>query len=307
VIAEASAVEARGRISPQDLGIWRDEHIEPLQRVTRFIHDQNSVPGIQLAHAGRKASTARPWDGGGPVDERAAAGAPWSAPVRFAFDEGYPVPEALDEAGIAQIVRAFADGARRAREAGFQIVELHAAHGYLLHQFLSPLCNRRTDRYGGDFAGRTRLLKETVAAVRQVWPEGLPLFVRLSATDWVENGWDIEQSVALARELKPLGVDLVDCSSGGAVPRASIPVAPGYQSALAARIRREANIATGAVGLITEPRHADTLVRDGEADLVLIGRELLRDPHWPQRAAHFLDHAVPTPVQYARAWPSANL
>ena len=303
ILAEASAVEARGRISPNDLGIYRDAHVEPLRRITRFIHAQGAAAGIQLAHAGRKASTARPWDGGGPVEEADGGWRPVVGPSPVPFADAYPVPEALDGAGIAGVVGAFADAARRALEAEFRVIELHAAHGYLLHTFLSPLANRRTDRYGGDFAGRTRLLREVVAAVRGVWPERLPLFVRLSVTDWVDGGWDVDQSVQVARDLAPMGVDLIDCSSGGMVPRATIPVGPGYQVPFAERIRREAGVATGAVGLIEEPRQADAILRDGQADLVLVGRAMLRDPYWPQRAARELGQDAPVPAQYARAWP----
>lgn len=306
VIAEATAVEARGRISPQDLGIWDDRHVEPLARITRFIRDQGAVPGIQLAHAGRKASTRRPWEGLAPVGPEEGGWRPVVGPSPIPFDDGYPVPEALDEAGIAGVVRAFRDGARRALEAGFQVVEIHSAHGYLLHEFLSPLSNRRTDRYGGPFENRTRLVREVVAAVRGVWPERFPLFVRISATDWAPGGWDPDQSVELARGLRELGADLVDCSSGGLVPGVRIPTDPGYQVPFAERIRREAGIATGAVGLITTPAQADAIVREGKADLVLLGRQLLRDPYWPLRAAHELGQAdrAPWPPQYLRARPA---
>ncbi|BDG62411.1 NADH:flavin oxidoreductase/NADH oxidase [Caldinitratiruptor microaerophilus] len=306
VITEATAVEARGRISPQDLGIWDDRHVEPLARITRFIRGQGAVPGIQLAHAGRKASTRRPWEGLAPVGPEEGGWRPVVGPSPIPFDDGYPVPEALDEAAIAEIVRAFRDGARRALEAGFQVVEIHAAHGYLLHEFLSPLSNHRTDRYGGSFENRTRLVREVVAAIREVWPERLPLFVRISATDWAPGGWDPDQSVELARGLGALGVDLVDCSSGGLVPGVSIPTDPGYQVPFAERVRREAGIATGAVGLITTPAQADAIIREGKADLVLLGRQLLRDPYWPLRAAHELGHAdrAPWPPQYLRARPA---
>ncbi|HET6230898.1 MAG TPA: NADH:flavin oxidoreductase/NADH oxidase [Longimicrobiaceae bacterium] len=301
VIAEATAVTADGRISPQDLGIWTDAHVEPLARCVRFIHEQGAVAGVQLAHAGRKASTFRPWQGRGYVPEADGGWRPIHAPSAVAFDEGDPVPEALTEDGIRGIVAAFRDGARRSLEAGFRVIELHAAHGYLLHQFLSPLSNRRTDAYGGSFENRTRIVREVVSAVREVWPEELPLFIRISATDWVEGGWDVEQSVELARVLGPLGVDLVDCSSGGLVPRAKIPVGPGYQAGFAERIRHEAGIATAAVGLITDPEQANGLVAGGTADMVLLARQMLRDPYWPLHAARRLGVKIAWPVQYERA------
>jgi 2,4-dienoyl-CoA reductase-like NADH-dependent reductase (Old Yellow Enzyme family) len=303
IIAEAAGVEARGRISPQDLGIYRDEHVEPLRRITRFIHEHGAVAGIQIAHAGRKASTRRPWEREKPVWVPESEGG-WipAGPESAAFDDGYPVPTALSEAEVGEVVRAFGQAARRALEAEFQVVEIHAAHGYLLNQFLSPLSNRRTDRYGGGFENRTRIVREVVEEVRRHWPERLPLFIRFSVTDWAEDGWDVEQSVELARLLKPMGVDLVDCSSGGSVPRVPIPVGPGYQTGFAAQIRREADIPTGAVGLITSPHQADHILRTGQADMVLIARELLRDPYWPARAAKELGHPVPVPPQYARAW-----
>ncbi len=304
VLTEAAAVEARGRISPADLGIWDDRHVDPLARVAAFVAAQGAVPGIQLAHAGRKASTAPPWEGGGPVAPE-AGGWPVVGPSPLPFGPGSPVPEALDAAGIAAVVAAFAAAARRALAAGFQVVEVHAAHGYLLHSFLSPLSNHRDDAYGGDLAGRARLLLEVVEAVRAVWPDELPLFVRISATDWAKGGWDNDQSVALARLLAPLGVDLLDCSSGGLVPGVSIPAAAGYQVPFAERIRRETGLATGAVGLITEPAQADAIIRDGRADLVLLARQLLREPSWPLSAAHELgyDDVAPWPKQYQRARP----
>lgn len=303
VIAEASAVLPEGRISPEDLGIWSDAHIPALSRITDFIHQQGSVAGIQLAHAGRKASTARPWEGTGPVTEAQGGWELVVAPSAVPFAPDYPVPVALDEAGIEQVVRAFADGARRAKEAGFRVVEVHAAHGYLLHEFLSPLANQRTDRYGGSFENRTRLLREVVRAVQQEWPERYPLFVRLSVTDWVEGGWDLEQSVELARELKTLGVDLLDCSSGGQLPGVPIPVGPGYQTPFAERIRKSTGILTGAVGSITSATQADHIVRTGQADLVLLARPLLRDPYWPLAAAVELRAPGPWPEQYLRGKP----
>jgi len=301
VMAEATAVEARGRISPHDLGLWLDAHLEPLARVAKFIRDQGAVPAIQLAHAGRKASTARPWQGGRPVAP-AEGGWPVVAPSAVPFAEDHPVPQELDATGVAEIVRAFAAAARRARAAGFEIVELHAAHGYLLNQFLSPLSNHRTDGYGGSFEHRIRLVAEVVDAVRAVWPESLPLWVRISATDWTETGgWDPPQTVALARALKPRGVDLFDCSSGGTLPRAKIPGGPGFQVPFAEAVRREAGLATGAVGFITLPEQAERIVADGRADVILLARQFLRDPYWPLHAARVLGATVAWPVQYLRA------
>jgi 2,4-dienoyl-CoA reductase-like NADH-dependent reductase (Old Yellow Enzyme family) len=301
VMAEATAVEARGRISPHDLGLWQDAHVEPLARVAKFIRGQGAVPAIQLAHAGRKASTARPWQGGKPVPP-AEGGWPVVAPSAVPFAEDHPAPQELDAGGIAEIVRAFTAAAGRARAAGFEIVELHAAHGYLLHQFLSPLSNRRTDRYGGPFENRIRLLTEVVDAVRAVWPERLPLWVRVSATDWAEaGGWDLPQTIALARVLKTRGVDLLDCSSGGTLPRAKIPGGPGFQVPFAEAVRREAGLATGAVGLITQPEQAEQIVAAGRADVILLARQFLRDPYWPLHASRALGAAVAWPVQYLRA------
>ncbi len=303
VIAEATAVEARGRISPQDLGIWQDVHVEMLSRITSFIRSQGATSAIQLAHAGRKASTARPWEGGGPVAADQGGWQPVGAsPIPFA--EGYPTPAELSTADVGGIVAAFRTAAVRADAAGFDVIELHAAHGYLLHSFLSPLSNQRTDRYGGSFENRIRLLVETAAATRALWPERKPLFVRISCTDWVEGGWTIEESVELARKLKDSGVDLIDCSSGGTAATAQIPVGAGYQTPFAERIRREANIPTAAVGMITQPMQADQIVRNGQADMVLLARELLRDPYWPIHAAkalHKLDQAS-IPPQYGRAF-----
>ncbi|MDH4065429.1 MAG: NADH:flavin oxidoreductase/NADH oxidase, partial [Acidobacteriota bacterium] len=284
VLTEATAVTPEGRISPQDLGIWSDAHASRLAPIVDFIHGQGRAAGIQLAHAGRKGSTPRPWDGPGPV---APADGGWipAGPGTDPFAQGYPTPRALDRVGIIDVVRAFGDAAARARAIGFDVVEVHAAHGYLLHEFLSPLSNTRTDEYGGAFDHRIRLCLEVVQAVREVWPEQLPVFVRISATDWTEGGWDVEQSVELARRLAPHGVDLIDCSSGGNVPRAVIPLGPGYQVPLAERIRREAGIATGAVGLITSATQAAAIVERGQADCVLLARALLRDPYWPLHAA----------------------
>jgi 2,4-dienoyl-CoA reductase-like NADH-dependent reductase (Old Yellow Enzyme family) len=300
VMAEASAVSARGRITPRDLGIWDDSQIEPLARVVRFVKGEGAAAGIQLAHAGRKASTHVPWEGGGPLTPAEGAW-PVAAPSPLPFAEGYPLPQALDEEGIRGVIAAFRAAARRSCAAGFDLVEIHSAHGYLLHSFLSPLSNRRIDRYGGTFENRTRLLLECVAAVRGVIPEEMPLFVRISATDWVEGGWDLDQSVALAHELFRGGVDLVDCSSGGLVARARIPARPEYQVPFAERVRRAAGVWTAAVGLITEPEQAEAIVRSGRADLVMLGRALLRKPYWPLHAARVLGQEVAWPAQYGRA------
>ncbi|MCP1375587.1 NADH:flavin oxidoreductase/NADH oxidase [Dyella lutea] len=301
VISEATAVSAEGRISPGDVGLWNEAQQQAWVPITAFIRAQGALAGVQLAHAGRKASAQRPWEGGGPlgIDEGAW---PTLAPSALPFDTGWHVPAALDEAGIAKVIEDFRAAARRALDAGFQLVEVHAAHGYLLHQFLSPLSNRRSDGYGGSFGNRTRLVREVVAAVREVWPDGLPVWLRISATDWAEGGWDIEQSVALARQVRELGVDLIDVSSGGLVPGVRIPVEPGYQVPFARRIRAEAGIATGAVGLVTEPAQAAAIVIDGDADVVLQARESLRDPYFPRRAAKALGASIDVPLQYQRAW-----
>jgi 2,4-dienoyl-CoA reductase-like NADH-dependent reductase (Old Yellow Enzyme family) len=301
VLTEATAVTADGRISPHDLGIYRDEHVDMLSRIARFIAEQGAVPGMQLSHAGRKASTDAPWRGGRPLSPAEGGWTPVWAPSAIPFGDRSPAPVALDQAGIDGVVAAFRAAAARALEAGFQTIELHAAHGYLLHEFLSPLSNHRIDEYGGSFENRIRLVLRVTDAVRGVWPERLPLLVRLSGTDWVPGGWDVEQSVALARLLAPRGVDLVDCSSGGIVPGAKIPVGPGYQVHIAERIRAEGAIATAAVGLITDPEHADSIVRSGQADMVFLARQLLRDPYWPLHAAKRLGAAVTWPVQYQRA------
>jgi 2,4-dienoyl-CoA reductase-like NADH-dependent reductase (Old Yellow Enzyme family) len=301
VIAEASAVSAEGRISPVDAGIWNDAQAQAWARITAFIHAQGAVAGIQLAHAGRKASTAEPWKGGNRVDIGNGGWEP-VAPSALAFSPDYPFPLALDDAGIAKVIADFRAAAVRALGAGFELIELHAAHGYLLHQFLSPLSNLRADRWGGSFENRTRLVRETLVALREVWPERYPLWLRISATDWAEGGWDIEQSVELSRGLAGLGVDLVDVSSGGVVPAVKIPVGPGYQVDFASRIRKEAGIATGAVGLITEPRQAEDIIANGQADVVLLAREELRDPYFPRRAAKELGVNIEAPLQYGRAW-----
>jgi 2,4-dienoyl-CoA reductase-like NADH-dependent reductase (Old Yellow Enzyme family) len=306
VIAEATAVLPEARISPQDLGIWSEAHIEPLARITKFVHAHGSVAGIQLAHAGRKASTARPWEGGSKVGEDKGGWSKVVAPSAIAFAPNYPLPIALSAEGIAEAVRAFGKAAQRALDAGFRVLEIHSAHGYLLHEFLSPFSNKRTDSYGGSFENRTRIVREVVESVRRFWPESLPLFIRISSTDWTEGGWDIEQSVELARILSKLGVDLVDCSSGGNVADAKIPLAPGYQVPFSERIRRDAGVLTGAVGLITEPEQADKIIRQSQADLVLIAREMLRDPYWALHAAGRLGQTISWPVQYLRAAPAGT-
>ncbi|MGH9740484.1 MAG: NADH:flavin oxidoreductase/NADH oxidase [Candidatus Acidiferrales bacterium] len=302
VITEASAVTAEGRISPADLGIWKDEHIAPLARIATFIRGQGAAPGIQLAHAGRKGSTRRPWEGGGGIPDSEGGWTP-VAPSAIAFEERYRTPVELDGRGIRAIVDAFAAAAGRAQRAGFRVVEIHAAHGYLIHEFLSPLSNQRTDEYGGSLENRARFAREVVTAVRGTWPVELPLFVRISATDWVEGGWDADQSVELAKQLKKLGADLIDCSSGGTAPGAKIPVGPGYQVPFAEKIRREAGVMTGAVGMITDAKQADQIIRDGKADLVLLAREFLRQPYWPIHAAGELGQELAWPAQYLRAAP----
>ncbi len=301
VIAEATAVEPRGRISPADTGIWNDAQRDAWTPIARFITAQGAIPGIQLAHAGRKGSTAAPWDGGKAVAPDAGAWTP-VAPSAVAYAADYPQPEVLDAAGIRGIVDAFVAAARRAYDAGFRLIELHAAHGYLLHQFLSPLSNRRDDGYGGSLENRMRLTLEVTAALRATWPTELPLWVRLSATDWAEGGWDLAQSIALARALKRIGVDLIDVSSGGLTASQKISVGPGYQVPFAETIRRETGIATGALGMITEPAQAETILASGQADVVIMARELLRDPYFPRRAAKALGASIPTPRQYLRAW-----
>ncbi|MBJ6107931.1 NADH:flavin oxidoreductase/NADH oxidase [Hymenobacter sp. BT523] len=302
IIQEATAVSPEGRISPEDLGIWKDEHVPMLQRINEFITAQGSVPGIQLAHAGRKASTYAPWRGEGAVP---ASEGGWQVvgPGNEAFSDRYPQPKALDAQGIQQVIVDFRTAAQRCLAAGYQVIELHAAHGYLLHQFLSPLSNHRTDEYGGSFDNRIRLLLDVVAATREVWPEERPLIVRISATDWVEGGWNADEAVQLAAALKTRGVDLIDCSTGGNVPKAPIPVGPGYQVQFAERIKEEAGIRTGAVGLITNPAEAEAILANGQADLVLLAREFLREPYFPLFAAHELGAEMPWPPQYERAKP----
>lgn len=305
MLVEATAVLPEGRISPGDLGLWNDAQIEPLAKIVGQARAQGVVVAAQLAHAGRKAGVGLGWEAQRSLT-REEGGWPTVAPSAIAFGEGYDVPQALDEAGIRKVVDAYAAAARRARAAGFDVAEVHAAHGYLLHQFLSPLSNWRTDSYGGSFENRSRLLREVVTAVRAEWPQHLPVFVRLSATDWAEGGWDIEETVELCRVLKGLGVDLIDVSSAGLVPWAKIPAGPGFQTVFAERIRKEAGIATAAVGLITSPAQADHIVRTGQADVVLLGRELLRNPYWPLAAARELGQAVSWPLQYLRAAPPGS-
>jgi 2,4-dienoyl-CoA reductase-like NADH-dependent reductase (Old Yellow Enzyme family) len=303
VITEATAVEARGRITPGDLGIWKDEHIENLARIAAFIKQHGAIPGIQIAHAGRKASCHVPWEQDGAPIPESQGGWQTVAPSAVPFRESDPIPRELDRAELRTITAAFAAAARRALSAGFEVIEIHSAHGYLLHEFLSPLSNHRTDEYGGAFENRIRLLLEVAEAVRSVWPVRLPLFVRISATDWKEGGWTIDDSVKVAARLREKGVDLIDCSSGGLAADAKVQPAPSYQVPFAERIRHETDILTGAVGLITEPRQADEIVQSGRADLVLLAREFLRDPYWPLHAARALGVDAEPPVQYLRAFP----
>ena len=302
VMMEATAVEARGRITPGDHGIWKDDHIAMLTRIASFIKEHGAVPGIQIAHAGRKASCHVPWENNGAPIPVEAGGWETVAPSAVPFRESDPLPRALDHGGIRDIVDAFAHAARRALAAGFQVLELHCAHGYLAHEFLSPLANKRTDEYGGSYKNRIRFVLELTEAVRAVWPERFPLFVRISATDWKEGGWTVDDSVVLASELRPRDVDLIDCSSGAMVPDAKIPAAPGFQVPFAERIKQEAEIRTGAVGMITDPHQADEIIRSGKADLVLLAREFLRDPYWPLHAAKALGQDPHPPVQYQRAF-----
>ena len=300
IVVEASAVVPEGRITPSDLGIYKDEHLPGLARIVDFIHAQGVRAGIQLAHAGRKASMASPFLGDRLLSPQQGGWHP-VAPSAIPFAPHYAVPHALTQDGIDAIVGAFQQAARRAAAAGFDIVEIHAAHGYLLHEFLSPLSNQRTDTYGGSFQNRTRLTLQVVDAVRAVWPAHLPLFVRISASDWAENGWSIDDSVVLAGQLRAHGVDLIDCSSGGLIPHAAIPLGPGYQVPFAARIRAEAAIPTAAVGMITDPHQANTVIAEAQADLVFLAREMLRDPYWPLHAAATLGEPASWPVQYLRA------
>jgi 2,4-dienoyl-CoA reductase-like NADH-dependent reductase (Old Yellow Enzyme family) len=303
VIVEATAVEGRGRISPKDLGIWTDAHVEPLARVARFIAQQGATPGIQLAHAGRKASTKVPWEGGGPLTDE-EGGWPVPGPSPIPFKDGWRVPREMTIDDIAIVRNAFAEAAKRARIAGFTWLELHAAHGYLLHSFLSPLSNHRHDEYGGSFDNRIRLLMEVARDTRAIWPDDKPVTVRLSCSDWVDGGWTLDDSIEVSRRLKAEGVDLIDCSSGGNVPNAKIEIGPGYQVPFAEAIRAQAGIATAAVGLITQAKQADDIIRQGRADVALLARKILRDPYWPIHAARELGRvdAVPVPPQYGRAF-----
>ena len=301
IITEANAVSPEGRISYGDLGIYKDEHIAKLREITDFIHANGSIAGTQLAHAGRKASHTRPWDGGKQIPADEPNGWESVGPSAIAFTDGETAPVELDKRGIEKVKADFKAAAVRAISAGFRVIELHGAHGYLIHEFLSPLSNHRTDEYGGPFENRIRLLLEIIEQVKEVWPEENPLFVRISASEWTEGGWTADDSVALAKILIGKGIDLVDCSSGGNVAGAKIPLKPGYQVEFAEKIKQEAGVLTGAVGLITESKQADNLIRNGQADLVFMAREMLRDPHFPLRAAHELGHEVKWPVQYERA------
>ena len=306
VFTEATAVAPEGRISPVDLGIWKDAHIEMLARIAKFLASQGCLFGVQLAHAGRKASTAAPWEGMGPVTPADGGWIP-IGPSAIPFSEKHAVPVEMTEADIARVTKDFGAAAKRALDAGFRVAEIHAAHGYLLQEFLSPISNQRTDRYGGSFDNRIRMLLEVTAEVRTVWPERLPLFVRISATDWDERGWTVDESVELARRLAPLGVDLIDCSSAGNIPQpAHIPFGSGYQTAMADRIRRESGMRTGAVGMITSAAQAEHIVFTGQADMVLIAREMLRDPYFPLRAARELEQQMAWPRQYSRAAPKGS-
>ncbi|MDR1936721.1 MAG: NADH:flavin oxidoreductase/NADH oxidase [Candidatus Accumulibacter sp.] len=302
IVSEATAIVPEGRISPADLGLWDDGQIEALARITRFAQEQGCPMAVQLAHAGRKASVGRGWEGQTPIPPE-QGGWPLVAPSPLPFSPAHARPAELDAAGVEAIVGQFAAAAQRAHAAGFSAVEIHAAHGYLLHQFLSPLSNQRADGYGGSFANRTRLLVEVVDAVRAAWPDRLPLIVRLSATDWVDGGWTPGETVALCRVLKTRGVDLINVSTGGLVPEAKIPTGPGFQTEFAEQVRREADIPSAAVGLITAPAQADHIIRSGQADIVLLGREILRNPYWPMTAAQELGQAAAWPPQYQRAAP----
>jgi 2,4-dienoyl-CoA reductase-like NADH-dependent reductase (Old Yellow Enzyme family) len=300
VIVEATSVTPEGRISPRDLGLWLDAHIDPFARIVRFVKEQGAAPGIQLAHAGRKASTAAPWERGGGLAPDQGGWTP-VAPSAIPFADGYATPHTLTANEIAGLVERFAEAADRARAAGFDVVELHAAHGYLLHEFLSPLTNRRNDEFGGSFENRIRFPLTVARKLREVWPASFPVFVRISATDWVEGGWSLDESIEFSRRLKAIGIDLIDCSSGGLIADAKIPVGPGYQVPLAAAVRKEAGIATGAVGMVTSPEQAEQILATGQADAVLLARELLRNPYWPLVAARKLGAAIEWPKQYLRA------
>jgi 2,4-dienoyl-CoA reductase-like NADH-dependent reductase (Old Yellow Enzyme family) len=302
IIAEATAVEPRGRISPYDVGIWSDAHIDPLARVARVVKENGAAAGIQIAHAGRKANSGRPWEGGKPILPDKPLGWQGVGPSPIAYSEEHTVPHELSVSEIHEIQDAFRAAAQRALTAGFEWLEIHAAHGYLIHSFYSPISNKRTDEYGGGFENRIRFLMETIRTIRTVWPDHLPLAVRISGTDWVEGGWTVEESIELARSLKAEGVDLIDCSSGGGVLHAKVPVGPGYQVPISDAVRNGADILTASVGLITAPAQADEIIRNGRADLVLLGREILRDPYWPLHAAQILKQPAPVPSQYLRAF-----
>jgi 2,4-dienoyl-CoA reductase-like NADH-dependent reductase (Old Yellow Enzyme family) len=299
VMVEATAITPEGRISPADSGIWSDAHAEAFRRITKFVKESGAVPGMQLAHAGRKASTGLPWRGGGPVSPADGGWTP-IAPSPVPFDKGYPIPHEMTLADIDRTVADFVAAAKRALHAGFEVVEVHSAHGYLLHEFLSPLSNFRKDEYGGTLENRMRLPLRVAQAVRETWPNDWPVFVRISATDWADGGWDLPQSIALAKALKPLGIDLIDCSSGALVPHVKILTEPGYQVPFAAAIRREAAIATGAVGMIAQPQQAEEIIAKGEADVVLLARAMLHDPYWPLHAAEALGEEIVWPRQYGR-------
>lgn len=301
VMTEASAVQEVGRISAMDAGMYLDSHVDSWRPIVQFLKEQGAVPGMQLAHAGRKASTAAPWLGGGPLSREQGGWTPVSS-TSVAFDAGHPMPRALTHAELDQVVADFQQATRRALAAGFQFVEIHAAHGYLLHQFYSPLSNDRKDDYGGSFENRIRLLLRVTQAIHETLPHTLPLLVRISATDWKEGGWNLQQSIELCHRLKGLGVDLVDVSSGGILPGIRIPAAPGYQVGFAEAIRRQAGVATAAVGMITDPAQAQSIIATGQADMVFLAREMLRDPYWPRRAAAALQTKIKPPVQYERAW-----
>lgn len=300
VFTEATAISPEGRISPQDLGIWKDEHVPGLKRITEFIHAQNSIAGIQLAHAGRKASKTPPW-GGDKLVSKEDGGWQTVAPGAIPFSEDSDHPLALDKEGINKLIDDFKAATKRAMAADFKVIEIHAAHGYLIHEFLSPLSNKRTDEYGGSFENRIRLLLQIIKSVREIWPADLPLFVRISASDWTEQGWTKEDSIRLATKLKTCGVDLIDCSSGGILPGISIPAQPNYQVPFATAIREKTGIPTGAVGIIVGSEQAERILQEGKADLIFMARELLRDPYFPLHAATELDIDIPYPIQYERA------
>lgn len=299
VMAEAAGVSPEGRISPDDLGIWNEQHAKALKPVTQFIHTQGAVSAIQLAHAGRKAGTASPWKGSKPVPLTEGGWVPYG-PSPIAYGEGYQTPKEMTEADIQKVIQDFVNSAKLSQKAGFQVVEVHMAHGYLLHEFLSPLTNQRKDQYGGSLENRMRFPLAVAKAVRDFWPQNLPVFVRISASDWAEGGWDIQESIQLVQELQKLGIDLIDCSSGGNVSWQKIPVVPGYQVPFAEKIKKETSIAVGAVGLITKPQQAEEILQTKKADVIFMARELLRNPYWPLVAAHELNEKIDWPKQYLR-------